>query len=288
MKDIKMSPPKVPRKPRFNKQTLIGVVSAGILLIGFLAVRGGAISFHGIPFAEQVRIEFPGPGATLVTLNGRPDKASYLLAASDLWADTGLSLRPGQTLSISASGRANLAVHRLIEAAILDVHPRHGWVGPDGNSAGTVVAESIDFQRDDLKIIPGLPHGILLAFLHAAGEVPPSKYNPRPSGSIVVVGASGSLKNDSAVPRNLWLVMNDAVLDASERSRLAYLGIEGREDSTIETTPKRTRPILISSAAREWTPLQHWLHVRNNNYWNLWYDDNVGFYQVHVTFDKAK
>ncbi|MEP0874000.1 hypothetical protein NDA01_30305 [Trichocoleus desertorum AS-A10] len=239
---------------------LIGLATIALAL---LAYRGGELSAA----KDEVKIEFPVPGTTLVTVNNIPNKASYLLAASDLWAPTGLKLNPRQSVQITASGRANLGIHRLVEAAQKDTYPTIGWTGPTGNLSSP--SEVKNTYRQDLKIEPQAADGTLLAYLHQGGEPEPSRENPLRDKAIVV-GASGKITNDKPVPVTIWLVINDAVLENSEQSRLAFVNPENTANSDTR-----------KSAEDE----KRWKYIQQRQYWNLWFDDNVGFYQVQFDFE---
>lgn len=258
----------------------LAILGVGIIAVVALALRGGSMTAKGTSLAEEVRIEFPAPGTTLIKVNGQPDKASYLLAASDLWANTGLVLKPGQGVSVTASGRANLAVHRLIDAAVQDVRPRQGWMGPGGGGASA--PEVKDTYRRDLKIAPKSQDGVLLACLHKQGEDLPGKDNPKPS-NLIVVGDSGVVVNSFSEPRTIWFVINDAVLDDSDVSRRAYLEIEKDNDQKVDARPDGFREHDPKNP-QSWSPKERWKNIVELQYWNLWYDDNMGFYQIQFDF----
>lgn len=249
----------------------------GSVALALAAYQGGTISAR----KDEVKIEFPAPGTTLVKVNDRPDKASYLLAASNLWSNTGLILEPKQTVKVTASGRANLAIHRLVEAAHADTRPLGGWMGPEGLQPGT--HEVKDNYRQDLKIEPLASDGTLLAYLHKNGSPIPSQDNPL-RGKTTIVAASGEVKNDTDGPLTLWLVINDAVLENTQESKLAFLKVESENDRRIHNRPKGYRN-YNPEEPDSWTPLDHWKYIQKRQYWNLWFDDNVGFYQVQVVFN---
>src|ERR1700688_3280763 len=101
----KPAPPVTKAKLSGRQFTLaIIAVSVVFLLVAcLLAFRGGMMYAKGTLVADEVRIEFPRRGTTLVKVNGRPDKATYLLAANHLWADIGLIVQPKKQVKITAS-----------------------------------------------------------------------------------------------------------------------------------------------------------------------------------------
>jgi hypothetical protein len=257
------------------------IACAGVILVGLLIYMGGKVTLKGLPGVNEVKIEFPIPGTTLVKINDKPDKASLLLAASDLWTNTGINLQPKESVIFSASGRVNLAIHRLTEACLLDVRPRHLWLGPDGQKAGLQEVKQSYEKR--LLICPEADTGTLLACLHQEGDPKPGKNNPRPD-NIIVVGSNCRIENKTDTECTLWLVVNDAVLQDDEVSRRAYLKIEDDNDPKIYSPPQGFA--YNANDPRSWPPIQKWKYIVKHQYWQIWYDDNIGFYQVQIDFDR--
>lgn len=257
-----------------RKSTQAWIAGGAVLLVGLLLyVKGGELAYH------DVKVTFPQPGTTLVNVDGKPDKATRLLAASDLWANTGLILEPKQSVLITASGRVNLAIHRLVKAANDDTRPTHGWYSPDGTTSSDQIVRTS--YRADLRIEPKASDGVLLAALVAAGKPVPGALMPRPD-QLFVVGSHLTLINESLEPRTIWLVVNDAVLNDSDLAKQAYLSVSSLADPKIRARPRGYNR-KEQDDPESWTPLEHWEHVVAKQYWGLWYDDNIGFY--HVQFD---
>lgn len=259
------------------------IACAVVVLVGLLAYMGGKLTLKGLPVVNEVRIEFPIPGTTLVKVNDKPDKASLLLSATDLWTNTGIILQPKESAIVSASGRVNLAIHRLAESGFLDVRPPYLWVGPDGQKSGFQEVK-LSYQKH-LKISPEADAGTLLACLHRDGDPKPGKDNPRPK-KIIVVGSRCRIVNKTDAAGTLWLVVNDAVLENDERSRRAYLGIEDDSDPKIYYPPPGFQGAYSANDPRSWSPKQRWQYIVKHQYWQLWYDDNIGFYQVQIDFNR--
>jgi len=259
------------------------VACAVVVLIGSLAYMGGKMTFKGLPGVSEVQIEFPIPGTTLVKVNDKPDKASLLLSATDLWTNTGIILQPNESVFVSASGRVNLAIHRLSESGFLDVRPRHLWIGPDGQK-GAFQEVKLSYQKL-LKICPEADAGTLLAYLHRDGDPKPGKDNPRPD-NIIVLGSKCRIVNKTDTECTLWLVVNDAVLEDDDRSRNAYLQIEDDSDPKIYYPPSGFEGAYNANDPRSWAPIHRWEYIVKHQYWQIWYDDNIGFFQVQIIFDR--
>jgi hypothetical protein len=232
-----------------------------IEIILFSVAILSAVLFGGKIQYNNLSLEYPVPGTILVKNNGKPDKASLLVSASDIWIDTGLDLLPNGEINITATGKATLAIHRLVESAQEDTIPNHGWVGPEG---GIPDSKTRSFRRS-LLVEPNAEEGSLLAWFSKNGDVKPSKINPRPSEGgrlIQFVGNNSTLKNENNYPVRLWLTLNDAVLDSEKTSETAYK--ENKNGKKINSK---------------------WDYIKAHNYWNVWYDDNVGFYQIQVQYN---
>jgi len=259
------------------------IACAAIFLVGSLAYMGGKMTLKGLPGVNEVQIEFPIPGTTLVKVNDKPDKASLLLSATDLWTNTGIILKPKESIIVSASGRVNLAIHRLAESGFFDIRPRYLWVGPDGQKGGFQEVK-LSYQKK-LKISPEAESGTLLAHLHRDGDPKPGKNNPRPD-NIIVVGTKCRIVNKTDAECTLWLVVNDAVLENDEKSRRAYLGIDDDSDPKIYYPPLGFKGAYDENDPRSWSPKQRWQYIVKHQYWQLWYDDNIGFFQVQIDFNR--
>lgn len=259
------------------------IAFAVVVLVGLLAFMGGKLTVKGLPIVNEIRVEFPIPGTTLVTVNDKPDKASLLLSATDLWTNTGIILQPKEVVIISASGRVNLAIHRLVEAGFTDIRPRHVWVGPDGQKSDFQEVK-LSYQKQ-LTICPKADAGTLLACLHQDGDPKPGKNNPRPD-NIIVLGSKCRIVNKMDTKCTLWLVVNDAVLENDDRSRRAYLEIEDDSDPKIYYPPENFKGSYNANDPMSWSPIQRWRYIVKHQYWQLWYDDNIGFYQIQIDFDR--
>lgn len=244
---------------------LLLVLSIGL----FVVVLWAWIEVRGVVReSSSVEVSVSEEGAIRFRSGGETTAAVYTLHASQMWADTGIVIAPHDAACVTASGRVNLAVHRLVDAAVSDVPPLSSWTDPAGEvQAGTPSSSRRrDADRDELLILPTAPLGSLLAHLSAQNVPAPGPVNPRGSqgdaSSVLLVGNRNTVRNDTDQPMVLYLTVNDAFLDASEDTRRRYLGRES--DPGYEKRAERWDPIVA------------------NRYWNLWFDDNVGSFVVQV------
>lgn len=227
----------------------------------------------GVGPGQKLSISFNKEGSTLIFINDEPSKALVLVSASTLWLDTGIKIRPGQKLSIGASGLVNLAIHRLVDAAKEDVRPRHGWVGPDGDQQGN--EKPVEHRRMQLRIEPRVGFGSLLAFVRAEGEPNPGKENPKPAG-VQAVGRNGKVSYEDNRGREgtLFLTVNEAVIQDTDEAKKAYVTTQGDLDETYGKG-------ILTVAKLE----SQWRQIVRNNYWEVWFDDNVGHFLVQVSYE---
>lgn len=108
----------------------VAIIALVFLLI--LAVGVWAFLRFVLPDDDQLRVNFTDQGTTVLLARGEPAKAFLLVSASNVWQNTGLRIKPGEVLSVTASGEVNLGIHLLVHAADSAVRPRHQWTGPNG------------------------------------------------------------------------------------------------------------------------------------------------------------
>ncbi len=207
---------------------------------------------------SQFKINFTKNGATILVSPNEQFKALFILPGSSRWTNTGIVLQPQEKFRIRASGKVHLAFHRLAESALDDTRPGFGWIEPTGEP--WVNLSQSDALRRKLLILPDANIGALLGYLHAAGTPEPSIHNSKPEG-IIVIGEETVVVNNSQQEVELWLVLNETILDPNdlERSKKGYINPEKR--------------IF-------WE--KRWEYIVRDNYWDLWWDDNIGHYLVQI------
>jgi hypothetical protein len=222
---------------------------------------------------QKLSISFNKEGSTLIFVDEEPSKALVLVSAGTLWQDTGIKVRPGQKLNIGATGLVNLAIHRLVEAADRDKKPRHGWVGPDGDQQKN--EKPVDRIRKRLRIEPREGVGCLLAYVRAEGEPNPGKENPKPAG-VQVVRRNGKITYEDNRGREgtLFLVVNEAVVQDTPEAEAAYVTTPEALDETYGKNVLTVRQLQ-----------ERWGQLVKENYWELWFNDNVGQFLVQISYE---
>jgi hypothetical protein len=245
-------------------------VSWCLLICGVAVV----LAINGVGRHGRVAVEFHG-GSTVFSVNQEPTKAFFLLSASQLWADTGLEIQPDNEIRITATGKINLAVHRLVEAALNKTAGAEDWTTADGVKPHGLLLEQ---QRKPLMVLPEANFGCLLAYVGPNGEDAPGPANPRPSG-IQVVGTSGLIHytDKRGRPGHLFLTINDGVLSNTPQAHQAFVGTQAALD-------EKYPPVGGRSTATVEEQEQWWRLILQRQRWEEWFDDNIGELLIHVDF----
>jgi hypothetical protein len=214
---------------------------------------------------SNLKIDFTKTGATIIVDNATPIAAQFLLPGSSRWTNTGIEFQPGSEIEITASGKINLAVKALVEAAGEDQRPALAWCSPSG----------IDYTNPKIKnqnrmkylIKDDARMGMIIGYFLTKdeGKSEPSIQNARPKGMFVInekTTITTPLKSST-----LWLTINDILLDQNDLtgSKEAFYG------PAKELKPKQQRH-------RD----ERWEYIIRNNYWDLWFEDNIGYYLIQI------
>jgi hypothetical protein len=194
-----------------------------------------------------------------------------LLPANKLWLDTGLTVAPGKSISIKATGAINLSLPRLVEAAEGDTRPVLPWFGPGGSPLRTEIR--LFARRSGLLIAPDADYGTLLAYIAPAGG---SEIGNRRVSPIVRIGTGGVISCPASyvAPGTLYLCVNDTVIRDDPESKALYIA-----DQELLDEAYKKKPLTIAQATVRWEKLV------GDEYWNVWFDDNIGHYLVEVIYE---
>lgn len=236
---------------------------------GFLALLAsiGLIAFSlFVAFTEyttkKVRlVNTSKMGALTITINDKIETASFLLSPNGTgnyspWVNTGIELTKGDKISFSVSGKVCLGFHRMVHAANVDSLPTLPWNGYKGVDEeyykpprNKVEKET---NRSKFLIAPKYPHEKMLGVITYKN----------PPGILVskdIINISSSNKKSLyEVKENgkLWLTVNDVWLSKG----------------LLDTVDKDA--IMLEQEEID--------YIIQNKYWNIWYDDNAGFFSVII------
>lgn len=233
---------------RMLRLALLLLGGSGILCLAL------GLAFH-IVARNRLEIIQPATGGVMYRLGGADRALIFLLGASAPWAPTEFEVRKGDNLEISASGQVCLSIHHLVEAAKSDTRPPHGWADPSGlpQSLKWKIFQKQDYWRERYLLVPNEPYGALVATV-----VPPGKTQPEPN-SAFLVGRHWS--GTAPASGRLWFAVNDVILTPDTRE--AYDIPEGQKESGYNVP-------------------RSFCQITYDQYWNLWYDDNVGSFLIVV------
>lgn len=244
-----------------------------ILFIAVILTIIVFVIFNVLPIGSKVKFSFNEMGSTEIYVGDQLQSAVVLVPSSQLWVDTGITVSPGQKLRITASGQINLGVHRLVQAAIDDVKPKLPWIGPSGGDYRE--GSPIYVRRKQLLVEPNAPLGCLLGYVRPQGEPDPTKSYPRPDGIFQVGKNVDYVYNDPRGRKGkLFLVINDNVLINDEISHESYTASQKELDENYGPGKYKAED------------LDHtWNRLVSDQYWDIWYDDNIGQFLVQLTFE---
>jgi hypothetical protein len=109
---------------------------------------------------------------------------------------------------------------------------------------------------------------VLLAYVDVTGKNDLGKYNPKPQG-IEEIGRGKEITSKEG--GTLWLVINDAVLDDSDKSRDAYVLPQDKLDETYGKGK-------VTEEKRQ----EEWERIKTDDYFDAFFDDNAGEFLVQV------
>ena len=148
-------------------------------------------------------------GATSIRTEDK-EVSYWLFNTAELWADSGIKVKAGETITIRASGKKHTAIHHLVEDAYNN-NPtlREPWTGGEG-----IIKDRDDRDkfRAQFKIFDDFPQDALLMQVVPTGKTPDDRPNTHTDRQFVVIGKQAEniyIKDNGT----LHFAINDIVLD---------------------------------------------------------------------------
>jgi len=218
----------------------------------WLIAVGGVLTVSWLAPGTDIKVE--KSGAIILSTRFHKTTAVYLLtphgAKAGPWVNTGIEIKRGQDVRITASGRVCLAMHHMVESGIKDVPPPLPWSGPSGldpcSALPPTTPRDEELVRSKYLICNTADQGELIGVI-SAGE-PPIKPD-----SVDVLEIGDYWDQPAKKSGTLWLTVNEIWLNKS----LA--------DAYAPKTPEEFEKNIVA-----------------NSYWNVWYDDNAGAFLITV------
>ena len=134
----------------------ISICAIGVFLFFCIFMVAFAIK-KMYPYSD---ITTNGLGAT--TLKSEKGEVSYwLFNTASLWANTGISVKEGDIITIRSSGKYHTAIHHLFNDVEKNKELDNKWIGSEGYKQDED-KDSRDYYRGQFRIFPGMPNGALI------------------------------------------------------------------------------------------------------------------------------
>ncbi|MEH2086816.1 hypothetical protein [Nostoc sp.] len=210
----------------------------------------------------------------------------------DEWVNPEIEIKKGDTINITASGKINISLAGLIEAAQDDVEPKAPWNDPEGLSKYHDI-NPLYPERNNFKTMKEYPFGMLIVAIKK-DDLSLDKYQ---------VGKQRKIKAETSgklllTVNDIWLSPNkkDAYLppDPTIKNREYYknevLNSISSDKAVVEqkfiALNKEKQDIEIIKKYNERN--KRWDELTKQKNYGLWYQDNVGSFAVTITIESEK
>lgn len=213
--------------PKKVARVIFTVFSLGVLLFfGITLVVVTVKRFY--PYSD---ITTNALGTTTIK-NENKEVSYWLLNTAELWADSGITVKKGQTITVRASGKKHTAVHHLNKDAEENSPKlREPWVGTKGFNSLEDKRDERDMARARYKLYPGANQDALIMQI-VYGDGPDN----RPD-DIVVTDKAGRNITGLRKTDNRFILIGD-------RQENIYIEKDGRLYFTINDIPLDDATIL--------------------------------------------
>lgn len=198
--------------------------------------------------------------------------STFLLPSNEWWFNTGIDLEADQQIKIVISGRANLAIHKLVEAAKSNEKSKVNWCGPDGSNWVDLNENPKQLAaKKSLLINPGDLIGDIVLYICPLNDVDSFRDNFLKNrgdfkNKFHVVANNQQYLNDTGGKARLFLSINDMLLDFSS------------EDGIKNSELAFNRP----------NKPHDFNYLKANNFYDIWFADNIGSFLVNVEISQKK
>ena len=247
-------------KPKF----FFGFISL-IAFIGLIAF-GLFVLFTEYASSKVRIVSTTKMGALTITINDNVESANFLLSPNGTgnftpWVSTGIKLNKNDKISFSVSGKVCTGFHKMVSAARVDSLPPLPWNGYEGidkeQNKPPRDYRKKEIIRKKFLIAPNYSQGKIIGIITFE-----NKPVERPINKDII--NISKFRSDSYYEVEddgfLWLTVNDVWLD-----------------KVLLDTIKPEEINLKSEKIN---------YIIEKEYWNLWYDDNAGFFSVLIEVKK--
>jgi hypothetical protein len=232
------------KEPKRVLTLSLAITAVGILLFGGITLIVLSVK-RLYPYND---ITTNAMGTTTLRSENK-DVSYFLLNSAELWANSGIKVTKGQTITIKSSGKKHSAIHHLVDDARNNMPElRDPWVGTEGFPIEYDQREERDRERAKYRISPNNNQDVLL--LQIVKEDSEKKDRPldkdKQSNRIVVVG---NKMEDIHIDYNgtLFFTVNDIILDDQTIIKM-LLECDNNNNNNIDTlvaAANKVRDIFI-------------------------------------------
>jgi hypothetical protein len=283
--------------------TLLITTPAGWLGITIVAATVTAAVLIAIQVINPEKIEISTGSGTITLKRGNTQNTLFLLSPNGEdentpWVGTGIEVKKGDKIKITASGRVNTSIKRVVAETIRPEVDERTWASPSGinRSDNTTYFPTLD----QFKLLPDkngayYGFGMLLAGVRDStgqtNDIAPFKplskddnfikFNAKNDGELVLtvndIWLSGDTK-DAYTPQfnkdNFHHYLQLAEFEAA---------FKGEDFKSWSEETKRKK-----AEEQYQRRLKGWDSIISKNNWNIWYDDNVGSFSVSIAVNEKK
>lgn len=216
--------------------------------------------------------------------------------------ETGIEIKKGDQIKITASGRVNTSVKRVVAETLRPEVDERTWVSPRGIDPS--LNKTYFPSLDKYKLLPNeenVPDGKYYGFGMLLAKVRDS--TAQTNGIVPFMPLSQNddfieftAKNDGELVltvNDIWLsgdLKNAYIPPLNDDNRKHYLQLaefdaafQGENFSSWSEETKRQK-----EEAQYQKRFKSWDSIFDNNNWNIWYDDNIGAFSVSITVNEKK
>jgi hypothetical protein len=229
---------------------------------------------------------------------GNTQNALFLLSpnggdANTPWVETGIEVKKGDVIKITASGRVHTSITRLVAATRTPEVDEQSWTSPEGLK----LTDNPNFPPafDKQKLLPD-KNGAFYGFGMLLAAVRDSKQQVK-EDDIEPIGENGELKAN--IDGKLVLTVNDIWLDKEDKDTYALpfnenfkyyqqlahyqAAFKGEDfDSWSKETERKKAEEQYQKRFKSWGAID------DNDNWNVWYDNNIGAFSVSITVNEKE
>ena len=272
----------------------ISICAIGVFLFFCIFMVAFAIK-KMYPYSD---ITTNGLGAT--TLKSEKGEVSYwLFNTASLWANTGITVKEGDIITIRSSGKYHTAIHHLFENVDKNKELENEWIGSEGYKQDKD-KDPRDYYRGQFRIFPGMNNGALV--MQVATNLPfdtPLDESAEKENFYYIGKERQHIYINN--PGTLYFAINDIVLNKSTIANMIYYSITNSKvevnktvslsqiTELIKKDDMETLSSYLTKDAIEDGPLKlgftnngnlkeecELIYYLKKDYKTAWFDDNVG------------